>query len=416
VYVDGTEIPVINQGVAVEARKSGSADAMRVADVYFPAEWDASSYEVLEAIEYYDSVKVEFWSSTLEAYLPVFSGYVTGLGSGSTTNNERRLRAADPSFFLGDVHVNKTFGGSGTVKPEDVISFVVNQVNKRTPAEITSTVTADPGLTGGFWGTVIEEFTGVTIKELFQRKFTANRHTAKDVLDWFCEQTAAIYYFAPTDTPTLVVAESTSTTYSAGASEDSGVVLHDNNALSELRPVNCLDLRGSAKHRLSLGPLDANMPLGDGNFPRAVVEHPDLVERAGGKRITRVVDDSNAVGVTEAVGEAARRLKKAIDQPSGGTMICWPAPRLDTYDKLEAVPACDDVISSAPELPYEIERVRHVARNTSAEENASAEESVTAYTEVTGSLYTPIEDITTVDEHTKMVPTSKRSVELDVPT
>jgi hypothetical protein len=396
VVVDGTDVPYINEGVHVEMRKGGPTDLTRVADVRVPASWYGESYT--DTIGLAEGAPSGYRRARIEirdgggGYTPVIDGFLLAVGGGDGSQNELRIRIGDPAKFLPSIQLTASFGVSDVARLSDVLAAVESRFNEAQPVYDGVTVVADTGdvavaAPAAFTpAEVVADAAPVSDVDIPNpKRFTRNRDDLVDVLDWVAERIGAVYYFEPTDPPTLRLTTNPSQSY---ADERAGgsVTVRQNDALSEIRPINTLELTGAAGRRVELGSIETTLPDFGNEYPVAVVRATELYERAGDTEVRRA-DETRQTELDATVEEAKRRLKKLTDTKSGGSMDLAPTPGITPYDRLDVLPGCDDRLPADYDpVTYEVERLRHRVA-------APTEQYPNPHTEVECSLFTSLDDV-----------------------
>jgi hypothetical protein len=331
--------------------------------------------------------------------VPIFTGYLAAVGSTGGTNRAR-VRVYDPMKFLDTIEAGTKFS-EATV--EDVLNYVVErfragqsiftnvdvQVNSPNRRVIESGIQLDANVQ------LAQELLGQeTQYEVFAKRFSTNRDSLADVVEWLRKRVPVKVWFGPTHNGTgitLYAAENLGVGYDlTPESEDIPKVI-ENGALYEMRPFNTLKLKGQTGQFVDVGPIEAEVPLsGDGNYPEVTVEYSPLVERYGDSLIrTGGSELTSEAGVRQ---EAISRLKQLLDDVSGGSITTTLAPQCRCYDRLTATPACSGVPTDVGPLDYEVQRITHSVTPSDDELPQS---------EVSVSLAVDSSEITVVEETTK---------------
>jgi hypothetical protein len=306
------------------------------------------------------------------------------------------MRIGDPAKFLPSVPISASFfADDDVIRASDVLATVREEYTTEIDvfddigivADDASTVISSEATYDGPSDIVTGPDKGVTNG----KRFTENRDSLYDVMEWISEVVGGVYYFEPTDPPTLHL---TTNPHTSHEDERLGgdVEVRSNDALSEIRPVNTLELDGAAARRIELGPITGNFGDLDNQYPHVVVRSENLYERANEQEVKRTGESKKST-VDGLVNEATRRLKKLTDTKSGGSMDLALAPAITPYDRLDALPGCRErVDTDVPTIEYEVERLRHmVSAPTEQYQNP-----YTAYTEIECSLFVQMNDITVV--------------------
>jgi len=401
-WVNGKQIPIINTGLGLEMRKEGPADINRMADVRIPVEWhDGADHSYLVDEGFFKDARIEVRDGVSGEDVTVLHGHVTSVGGGADSANTMRLRVAGPEQFLSEIDITVSTGAGGGRSQE--AGFVKGI--KHVLDTVVELFNAQSAYSGVDWELQYSdnEFLEAVDENIVQtqvshQRFTRNRHTLVDALEWVAGVLDGFYYFEQTeDAPKLIIDDDPTKEFDATA-DDSDLRLRNNNALAELRPINAIEAIGKTRKDVPI--IGIEMPWGGDEFPAVKLKHPKLVERAGEEYVRRIEPDTGSLKATE--NTARRRFKKMLDDPSGGELEFSPAPKVTPYDKISAVPACNESINAdVAAIDYEVERLRHVIRGDQDEPWR---------TEVEGSLYVDMDNIEVV--HSKMVPTEKRTQHL----
>ena len=389
VTVDGTRIPVINDGIRTEIRKDGPLSINRHSEVYFPAEWKGENYdEIVRALDpdernVYDPVDIDIRDAVTGEYHTVHRGFVMGVGGGQRGNLERRMHVGDVSQLLGAIQFQEEYTDTSTL--EDVLDDVVEAIeNTITPHVFDSVelvgfdgeykVVKDDDPSGFFVFVAIEEIIDRTGNFLFGRsgkKFEANKHTVRDVFKWLESRLDFWFYFAPhedDDTIALVVEENpTRREFRATHTDESDfdgdvedVEVLRNNALHEIKPVNTVTVIGEQYRPDSIADYH--------EYPIATASHVPLDKRAGMILQPEPIP-SETTSEDELAEQAKQELKKILDDSAHGEIVTEPAPKITPFCTLHSKPACGDYIDREfSPLEYEVEEiVHHIAARTSRE-------------------------------------------------
>jgi len=367
VYVDGTQIPVINDGIRLEFRKDGPLSLNGHAEVYFPSEWNDQNYgAVVRALDpsqdnVYDPVDIDIRDEVSGEYVTVHRGFVMGVGGGKKGNLERRMHVGDVSQLLGAIPFSGEYNQNADI--EKVLTDAVDTINEQV-----APVFGEIELGGSDPGRITPESRSPTISffeitsaaiDVFIRsgkKFELNKHTVQDVFDWLEDKTDLWFYFAPSegDGVDLVVERNpTKKGFEAGhvSDGDGDFEVIENNALYEIKPYNTVTVQGE-QYRPSF---EADYE----EYPRATATHTVLKEKAGITLQPEVFFDESAS--EEVITERAKEeLKQLLDDAGHGEIILSPAPNVTPFSTITAQPACGDrVEEDVPPFEYEVEEVVH---------------------------------------------------------
>jgi len=395
VYVNGTRVPVTD--VDIHMRKEGDLSVCRYAEGKIVSPWQGEDYvEAFGAVEEesqssYDTVRIEVRDTSLGTLLTQFHGLVTGLGnSGGDLEREWEFRAQGPGLILSKTAASKPFtSDGGGLSPRTVFDYITEELSKKCPFDVSSrldlsvpdgneefTVDSDDG---GIIDNVVDAITTDTTvsdtsllpgptnvaegnenREVI-KTFTPNRHTLATVVNWFENKYNVRTWMVPTQSGATLVAVRYPHRNTHSAHYLGGLLqVQNNDALSELRPMNTLVAKGDAKRsRRSAGIYEIKDDP-ESEYAYAKVRHRALYERAGGTELEGTHAEIDAYDKQTVVSEAKQRLKTKIDQASGGDMRTLPSAIVHPYDLVEAKPSCDgNSATDVPAVTYEIHRVRH---------------------------------------------------------
>ena len=405
VLVDGTQIPVINDGVRTEVRKDSPMDITRYSEVRFPARWNGTDYSsVVQALDpdqanVYDPVDVQLRDAVSGEYVTVHRGFVMGVGGSAEGSIERRMTIGDVGQLLGAVPFNGTYAADAAL--DDIIDDVLEALNARIAPQVFDKVTvanrAPDIAVGGEPPDVEDAALALNPQKTIgyepgtSIEFASNEHEALDAL-------AEVSDFLPDDTVMsfeprgersieLVIDSDPHRRYFARhVSEFTGDVdVLQNNALHEIRPLNTLTVTG----RIFNGPEYQK-------YPYASAVHEPLSNRAGAvlEQVDGPVDAKTIEGVKR---KAKAKLKERLDDSGLGQIITKPAPMLRPYTELTAQPACGDSVSEGETpLTFEVQSVIH--RAAARADTDGARPKRRHETQVKASIAIREEDILTPDQ------------------
>jgi hypothetical protein len=230
------------------------------------------------------------------------------------------------------------------------------------------------------------------------KSFKSNHDTLLDVWRWYEEKSDAKLHFEPlADSVALVsdiVPERRTWTQKevAEASVERGEPLFDylpnfdaedayeghdtvsvirNNALYEIKPLNTLQLRGSApsgiindtKNKIKQGADNilkgSYQPKGK-RYPVVKAQAPALVEAAEGVELSGEVVESNTSSQAKAEQEARRKLADRLEEASEGEIVLGGSPRVMPFDAIDAFEVCSgEVTYEQQPVRYEVESIKH---------------------------------------------------------
>jgi len=400
VYVNETRVPVTD--VDLHMRKEGDLSVTRYAEGNIVSPWKGEDYvEAFDAVDEesqssYDTVRIEVGDTSLDVFLTQFHGLVTGLGnSGGDLEREWVFRARGPGLILSEIAASKPFtSDGGGLSPQTVLSYITEELSKKCPVDVNSrldlsvpegneefTVEQDDD---GFLENVVDAITTDTTvsdtsllpgptnvaegnenREVI-KTFKPNRHTLADVVNWFQNKYNVRTWMVPTQSGATLVAVRYPhrNTHRAHYIDDGGLLkVVDNDALSELRPINTLVAKGDAKRSRRGAGIYEVKDDPEGEYAYAKVRHRALYERAGGTELESEHAEVDTYDKQTVVSEAKQRLKTRIDQASGGDMHTLPSAIVHPYDLVRAKPSCDgNSASDVPTVEYEIHRIHHEIR------------------------------------------------------
>jgi hypothetical protein len=398
VYVNDTRVPVTD--VDLHMRKEGDLSVTRYAEGKIVSPWKGEDYvEAFDAVDEesqssYDTVRIEVHDTSLGVFLTQFHGLVTGLGnSGGDIEREWVFRAQGPGQILSRIPASKNFTSDGSgLSPQTVLNYITNECNEKLPYDVSSrlnlavpegneefTVEEDDG---GIIDNVVDAITTDTTvsdtsllpgpantaegnenREII-KAFKPNRHTLADVVDWFQNKYNVRTWMVPTQSGATLIAVRYPHRNTHKAHYLDGLLqVQNNDALSELRPINTMVGKGDAKRsRRSAGIYEVKDDP-EGEYAYAKVRHKQLVKRSGGTELESKEAEIDAYDKQSVISETKQRLKTEIDQASGGDMQTLPSAIVHPYDLLEAKPSCDgNSATDVPPVDYEIHRVHHEIR------------------------------------------------------
>lgn len=391
VHVNGTRIPV--EDVDIHIRNEGPIDVARYCEAFFASPWNGEDYlDVFDSLDGtdgsgMDEVYIEVSPHGRDTYIPAFRGVVTGVGNagGDTPAQIWKLRAQGPAMFLDKVPVSSNFEQSGA---QLIFNAVGDGIDEKLPFDVTvpdvtgfergsgddgDTVSAEDGdgdqfsdsggLVSGVEGATSEDVTGNAVADV-TKTFTKNRHTLGDVLDWLSKKTDSLLYFVPRPDGVRLQPYFGNQIRAWDAHYfDGPIQIIENDALSELTPINTLTVNGKAGGTLdAINPFGTNTPTG--KFVQVTARHQRLYERAGNTELnptSYVEDDSLAKKTVERA--AKKELRNRITETTGGDMTAMLFAPIAPYDTIRARPTCagSDATDTEP-ITYGVSRVHHRIR------------------------------------------------------
>lgn len=367
VYVNRGRIPVVSADVHI--RKEGGLDVTRYAEVEFPAIYQNEKYtDLFRAINpddqrRFDTIYIELKDSNGN-FTPAFRGFVTGVGA-TDQAPIWQCRARGPADLLTSVTAGKQFTRTTGL---GVVEYITEQLDAKSQFNVSvPDGEADDPLEN------IEIFedqqtladfifpNNDSIPDLSPKTFQKNRHTLKDVVDWLRSKTNIRLWFEPTtDGVVLLPLNSPTNTTHKAHYLDGDLNIISNNALSELAPINTIEVRGSASNSIvDLGFFELNAD--SDKFIIAKARHKKLYQRAGDTELqadTFIKSDGNTK--SEVQNDARSSLKDAIDEATAGDMTTMLAGGVTPFDTIEARPTCRSEAEKTVPITYEINRIHHM--------------------------------------------------------
>jgi len=385
VLVNGERIPVGD--VDIHIRNEGYIDIARYVEVNFFSPFRGTDFlDVFNSVEGtdgsgMDEIYIEVSRYNDDTYFPAFRGVVTGVGNagGDTPSQMWTLRAQGPAMFLDKVPVSSNFEETGA-------QFIVDEVGEdladKLPFDVTvadvegfesedETVGAedDGGNQFSNSGLGPSSVEGATSEDTLSgatpnvtKTFKKNRDTLADVLQWISKKKDALLYFIPRQNDVKLQPYFGNQIRPYDAHYLGGnVIVMENNALSELSPINTLTVNGKAASTIS-GLLPNN--ISSGEFAQVKVRHEGLYERAGETELhpdSHVEDDALKKKATE--NAAKKMLREKITEATGGDMETLLFAPIAPYDTIRAKPVCEGQSGTETDpITYNISRVHHQIR------------------------------------------------------
>lgn len=385
VYVNDIRIPVAD--VDLYARKEGPTDLSRYVEGEFASPFHGedytSAFDGLTPSEQndFDTLTIEVKDHITGNYHLAFRGLVTGVGNAPDSGEKIwHFRAQDPNLLIDKVPASARFKNATAY---DALKYVRDRLNEKLPFEVSLEVTDEMDVQAPTFGDevafgvpIVGALSKFTKLMSTPKTFQANKHTLADVINWVSEKTGATIWLNPTEDGVGFVATDEPTARSHRAhyldssisnptlrndlSGKNEIAVEKNDALIELRPVNTIVLKGDAKKSLaSVGPFELNSPQDE--FTSVKARHKPLYKRAGERELHAEPDSlSDAATTGEMQNEAKKRLKKKIDETTGGDMQTLLTAPIKPYDRIEALPTCDEHVATNMEpITYEVSRVHH---------------------------------------------------------
>ena len=404
VYVGGTRIPVINNGVRTEIRKDGAMGLTRYSEVFFPREWGGEAFEnAVRALDpneanVYDPVDIQFRDYGDDGeYKTVHRGFVMGVGGGGRGDLERRMTVGDVGQLLGGMPIDQEFTYEAGTEIEDVIADIIDQIElggvvpkvfssiefNAIESEAADTDSlglgntidfADAGLTDVTPGIGISILVSLLTRD--RKEFEPNKHTVADIIAWIEDRLEGYFYFRPPEGSSvgesdieLVYDQDPGFEFTANHLDENGgygVQIYKNNALYEIRPINQYLVNGAVTTSTTTPGAATDPPAETTKqYPQAIVQHEQLAELAN---VPLRPPDEHADEVTTVAGAEKRAiegLKNALDESGLGAIEMAPSPRMRPYSTIKSLLACGEERSEDSEpFEYEVESVVHNARAT----------------------------------------------------
>lgn len=393
VYVDGEEIPVINEGVKTQSRIDGPLDINKVSDVYFPIEWqDVNIAEKIDAYapddgdrDVWQPVDVKFLHPDTDEYITYHRGFSMAYGAGSKGTLERKLRVGDPGMLLNNTPFTASYGNDATLG--DVLRDLIDEFNSHQDVfEVTDVAYIDQLVNDdlerdafegdGFLEKVTDIYSPDSIIDRVsnignelgitsEKSFKKNRDTLKDVMDFVTKKVDGELYFKPSgDNPrhiSLTYDKNRNTEFTPKhLGDDYGPTVIQNNALYEIQPINSVEVHGETDRNVldGLGDLLPDGSRASANeYPVATARHKRLYELAGAEYKPPIIEDE-ATAEAEAQEVAREELLDRIEGGGMGEIILYQYALIDTHDMITTKPACgDNVAQDVGPITYSVEEV-----------------------------------------------------------
>lgn len=385
-------------GVALDNGSNGVSSVRPDLDKYFKG-------MLVERDEKYNDTafvkaRVYMYDSVLEEYVITHHGYVGGYGA---TDNSllRKFWIYDPSDLLRDVPVGVTlkknptlrqlgnFIESGTDSTDTDVGFtLVTPFNSAgvayrgsDSADVLPREPLDEQDDGGIIDDVLSLFSANT-----QKSFKRNRTNMIDVINWVANRLNATWYFQPKNGGIRLVFRTDRTNNEYGSTfvdssiaddsvdEEIIVSTKENNALSDIKPINTLAVNGDTVTVLSATGID-DTPFGDfidristenasslavEEYPYVKIRHEPLYKAAGKTELGPTNVRTDAESIQQAESDAVDEFMEHIEETSEGRIELFGDPFVRPYDFVRTVPACfGDQIGDAQEITYSVNDVHH---------------------------------------------------------
>jgi len=380
VYVNDVRVPVTD--VDVHIRKEGPLAINRYAEVNFASPWNDSDYlslfDTLKDASKQDKVdllRIECRNNALQseentdAYNTLFHGFVTGVG-GSEYDNQKvhQCRAQGFEHLLESIPASLTYGTE--FESTKLLTDIQNAIAEKLP----SSITISDGYSTSSESVIGEEESFIDFslplrvaKMLLTNKtFTANKHTLIDVINWFEEKSNQRVWFQPSSKGFTLVAGENPTKNSANHTAhylggDTQVI--NNNALSEIKPLNTVILNSSTRQQVDRGTGFSGTIASD-TFYQVKARHKVLYQRNGEIELSDTIKKSDAASAEEAQREAKQKLKERIDGATSGSMQVIHNRFIQPFDTIEARPTTNSVTDEdISSLNYEVSRCHYKAHH-----------------------------------------------------
>jgi len=378
VFVNGVRVPAAETDVHI--RKEGPLSVTRYAEAAFASPWASEDYLTVfdtlgEDQSRPDILRIDTYDSDAEQHIPLFFGVVTGVGGSPEHDNEKlfQVRGQGPAHYLENIAASKTFSGRG-VTALNVVEYITAELDAALPADISitspsrETESADTPLGVGPPEPTLDSINILPGKELLYtpKTFTANKHDLSDVAAWLQDKIAGRMWIEPTETggevvltdePTSVGVEHTAHYLDGGTTK-----VINNNALSELHPINTIIVNGRAKKSLlEVGEFELNVP--SETFVKVKARHKRLYKASGDTELTAKVTKSDAESEQETVNEARSKLKAKVDESTAGSLQVVHDTHVRPFDTITARPTINEQpVADVPAITYEVNRVHYKTR------------------------------------------------------
>lgn len=376
VFVNDVRVPVSD--VDIHMRKEGPLSATRYAEGKIASPFNGVDYiNAFDAANedgqgQYDVIRIEVRDYLSDQFVTQFHGLVTGLGNGSGPERIWTFRAQGVGLFFDKVDAGFTVENKDGITADSIAEIITQKINELfvgQPFNIDSVVGNNAGVYKSEPDLSDPEFeqgpdgelrgTGTTTKS-----FVANRHTLADIVRWL-EKTFELYAYVdhvPENPALFAVRDPHAGTHTAHYMGGNLQIIQ-NDALSELRPVNTLIAKGSAQD--STGPFNglfsADEPADE--YAYAIARHKDLFKRSGEMPLRAKSLEVDARDMEEVKKQARQKLKERIDDTSSGDMLTLPRAPVQPFNLVEAKPTCQESpATNVPAVTYEVHRVHHRIR------------------------------------------------------
>ena len=386
VYCNGTRLPA--NDVDVHIRKEGPLAINRYAEVNFTSPWDGEDYLSLfntlkdpSNQDGFDLLRIETRNKELESeddtepYSTLFHGFVTGIG-GSNHDSQKIHQCRSQGFehLLDSIPASNAFKGQYTNK--DILEYIHTEYTDKLGELITVSTTYNTDVEqlsaeGGLLTVLPGSLIGLVKAIKSNKTFLANKHTLTNVVNWFSEKTNQQVWFQPVpEGVSLIIADNlsqNSTHHTAHYLQDGETQIINNNALSEIKPINSVVLNSKATGStadVDLLGFDVTS-IGDKEFTQVKARHLPLYKRSGGVDFSDTIKKSDSETKRETEQEAKKKLKERIDGATSGSMQVVHNKYIQPFDTIEARPTVNEVANDdINSLTYEVSRCHYKAHHT----------------------------------------------------
>jgi hypothetical protein len=234
-----------------------------------------------------------------------------------------------------------------------------------------------------------------------QKRFQVNRNNMVDHINWFTSLIDARWWFEPTVSGPMLIIDATA--YKPGDGQGTfqrrelrdekildeqplsmAVDVLNNNALSDIKPFNSLELYGETttyreRYGSSVDPdlvddrnASTEEDFGESASPGAYTEeypyveltYKPLLQRAGGYPYNAPPIESDEIYLDQARAAAIKQFRKHLSEQTEGEIELLGEPHALPYDYLTALPVCNETYVGSNSVPitWEINGVRHETR------------------------------------------------------
>lgn len=373
VYVNGVRLPAGD--LDLYYRKEGPLDIGRYCEGTFASPRKGEDYtDAFNGLSQgeqteWDVLRVDVKDTATDEYHTAFHGLVTGVGNGSGMEKRWHFRAQGPGLLVDRIPASKTFVDP---KVKDVLRYIESELEDAFPLEISINGAARDDFVKKYgdahqfvWGLVgLDEDDRSKNARRSAKTFKSNRKTLADVINWLKDKSGVRSWIEPTERGGVLVGVNNPTAVEHEAHYLGGDVhVAQNDALSELHPVNTVTVKGQTADSLGTNTAfeieQINVP--DDTYNYAKARHVPLYERAGQREyVPAPRQESDAQTRAEVKNEAKSVLKEYIDGTTGGDMQTLLTSPIKPFDTIRAQPTCDSSpASNTDPITYEVSRVHH---------------------------------------------------------